>query len=105
VVQRSRESELDVLRQELSLAWEELEDSELEKKDLELQVAAKGLEAVNWLTEDINVELDRERIVFQGEQNSLLHELERALADKKRLKSRQMRMWNDCRGRSRSSSS
>ena len=45
-------------------------------------MAAKGLEAVNWLTEDINVELDRERIVFQGKQNSLLHELERALADK-----------------------
>ena len=71
-----------MLRQEQSQAQEELEkDLELEKKDSELQVASKGLEATNRLAEGGKAELDRERIVFQGK-DGLLCELEQALVHK-----------------------
>ena len=75
---------MDVLQQELSRAEKKLEkkDSELEKKYLELQVATKGLKAANQLAKDIKVELNRERIIFQGVKNGLLREVEWALVDK-----------------------
>ena len=59
---------------ELSWAWEELED-------FELQAVTKGMEAANRLTEGAKVELDRERIAFEDKKDDLLCELEQALAD------------------------
>jgi len=59
---------------ELSWAWEELED-------FELQAVTKGMEAANRLAEGAKVELDRERIAFEDKKDDLLCELEQALAD------------------------
>jgi len=45
-------------------------------------VALKWLEAANWLIEGVKAELNYERIIFQGENGSLLHELEQGLTNK-----------------------
>ena len=72
-----------VLQQQLSQAREELEkDLELEKKDSKLQSASKALKAANRLAEGVKAELDRDRIVFQGEKDRVLCELEQALVSK-----------------------
>jgi len=86
--QRSQEGLLDrfwkefqttesMLQHEPSRAWEELE-----KRDSELQPASQRLEVANWQTEGVKAELDRERNVFQSENDDLLRKLEQVLADK-----------------------
>ena len=52
------------------------------QKDSELQVASQSLEAANRAVEGAQAELDHESVIFQGEKDSLLLELEQALADK-----------------------
>jgi len=52
------------------------------QKDSELQVASQSLEAANRAAEGAQAELDHESVIFQGEKDSLLLELEQALADK-----------------------
>ena len=117
MAKQSREGELNRLRAEFEVAEsvlrQEISQGIGGAGNEELRAGEEGFRAPGSFPEvescklgyqGAQAKVDRERVVFQGEKDGFLHELEQVLADKAKAGSRLTRKWQACRRRSRSSS-